>query len=348
MDLRFKCFKIKISKPNQIKTPSRGIHTTNQIQMSMKISASNLSPDPMLREVWRAEHIFRELGRTYTFGVVSDLPVLLRSPKHSVGLFACEFPMSGAMQKRFKTLEARLLAMRPGAVGALLRIEDFLCVETLAHQVRQRAMREEAPALRTELLDTAYLLYQSVLYAMSYEPLTSIVNNMRARMEKRYTLVTPIPDLHLVVPELRRRVSHCFGGMALCALMGYENPMLCFGLASAAVCWEPARPLELVNLFRIHLLLYGRYNLGLVDLVDDGVGFASDREQEIRQRMLAPNWKSLMVLPHVCLAFNKQQVLPAVLRHGTPSMLDCEREIVGPKEWDEVSGWCFYRVSTSS
>ena len=130
--------------------------------------------------------------------------------------------------------------------------------------------------------------------------------------------------------------------------MGYDNPMLCFGLASAAVCWEPVRPLELVNLFRIHLLLFGRYNLGLVDLVDDGVGFVSDRAQEIRERIFGPNWKALMVLPHVCLAFNKQQVLPAVLRHGTPSMLDCEREIVGPKEWDEVSGLCFYCVSTSS
>jgi hypothetical protein len=200
MDLRFNCFKIKISKPYRIKTSSRGIHTTNQTQMAMKISASNLSPDPMLREVWRTEHIFRELGRTYTFGVVSQLPVLLRSPKHSVGLFACEFPMSGAMQNRFKTLEARMLAMQPNSVGALLRLEDFQCVETMAHQLRQRAMREEEPALRTELLDTAYLLYQSMLYAMSYEPLTSIVNNMRGRMEKRFTLVTPIPDLHLVVP----------------------------------------------------------------------------------------------------------------------------------------------------
>jgi hypothetical protein len=146
-----------------------------------------------------------------------------------------------------------------------------------------------------------------------------------------------MPDLHLVAPELRRRVAHCFGGMALCALMGYENPMLCFGLASAAVCWEPARPLELVNLFRVHFLLFGRYTLGLVDLVHNGVGFESDLpEEEVRERMLRPNWDVLRRLPLVCLAFNKQQVLPAVLKHGTPAMLEREREIVGPVEWEEV------------
>ena len=303
--------------------------------MAARIEVSNLSPDPMLREVWRAEHIFRELGRTYSFGVVSKLPVLLRSPKHSVGLFACDFPMSAAMQARFKTLEARMMAMQPNPTDGLLRLQDLVCIETMAHHIRQRAVREEAH--RAELFHTAYVLYRSLLYAMSYDPLTSIARDLTVRMAKRFTVVTPMPDLHLVAPELRRRASHCFGGMALCALMGYENPMLCFGLASAAVCWEPARPLELVNLFRVHFLLFGRYTLGLVDLVHNGVGFESDLpEEEVRERMLRPNWDVLRRLPLVCLAFNKQQVLPAVLKHGTPAMLEREREIVGPVEWEEV------------
>jgi hypothetical protein len=312
--------------------------------MAARIEVSNLSPDPMLREVWRAEHIFRELGRTYRFGVVSDLPALLRSPKHSVGLFACDFPMSAAMQTRFKALEARMLAMQPNppASDGLLRMSDLVCIETMAHHTRQRAVREEASAARrAELFHTAYVLYRSLLYAMSYDPLTSIAKDLPARMAKRFTVVTPIPDLHLVAPELRRRVAHCFGGMALCALMGYENPMQCFGLASAAVCWEPARPLELVNLFRVHLLLFGRYRLGLVNLVDNGVGYESDRPDEVRARMLRPNWDALMRLPLVCVAFNQQQVLPAVLKHGTAAMLEREREIMGPADWVEVRGVCF-------
>jgi hypothetical protein len=304
--------------------------------MATRIEASNLSPDPMLREVWRAEHIFRDLGRVYTFGVVSKLPILLRSPRNSVGLFACDFPMSAAMLTRFKALEPRLMQANP--TGPLFSLSDLKCIETMAHSIRQRALLEDR---RAELFRTAYLLYRSLLLAMSYEPLTSVVMDLSVRMEKRFTLVTPIPDIHLVAPELRRRASHCFGGMALCALMGYENPMLCFGLASAAVCWEPARPLELVNLFRIHFLLFGRYSLGLVCLVDNGVGFVSDRPDEVRERMLGPDWKALMCLPHVCLAFTKQQVLPVVLRHGTAAMLECEREIVGPVEWEEV-GSCFF------
>jgi hypothetical protein len=149
-------------------------------------------------------------------------------------------------------------------------------------------------------------------------------------------MFTPFPGIEEIAPSLRRQIAHCFGGMALCALMGYHHPMLCFGLTSAAVAWEPTQTLELANLVRVNLLLFATYRLGLVDIrAEEGYAYAADAPEQ-HDAFVGPNGAGLRRLPRVYFATTNQLVLPAVLKSGTAAMLEGEREVVSRKEWEEV------------
>jgi len=323
-----------ISLGFKIKTKS---NQTKSLKSMEPIETCVERPDAMLKEIWKAEHIFRDLGRPYTFSVIqaSRLPMLTCSPRGSVGFFASEFHITPKMQSTYDRLKPRLLAMQPEPSGPLLSLEECGCIETMAHHLRRTALLESSQAIRKDLFHTAYILYRSFLFACSYPPLTAIVKDLPS-MVKKPTLITPIPKLHTIPAELRRRVAHCFGGMALCALMGYQNPVLCYGIASAAVGWEPSRPLELINPVRVNVLMVGKYRLGLTNLGNSrGLEFATD-SLETLDALMGMDGSSMMHLPDVYGMLNKDLVLSAVLRFGTVAMLDREREIIGVEEWEKV------------
>jgi hypothetical protein len=110
--------------------------------------------------------------------------------------------------------------------------------------------------------------------------------------------------------------------------MAQRDPRLCFGFASAAVNWEPHRPLELANMLRIQVLLTGIAYLGMVR-VPDG---AREAEYLSPDEMDATQTSILTVYQ----AMTEKIVLPEVLRHCSAEMLDGEQQILPADRWERV------------
>ena len=314
----------------------------------MLVQTSSDSPDELLREMWKAEHIFRELGNQYQFSIstASNLPLLVSSPLHIpedrdfLCLFGCALNKDlSIVQHLYSCLEQRALSMKPNTAD-LFNQQECLCVETMAHFFRQRATVEPNANLRRQLFDKAYKLYRCVIYTCSHSSLTAIVEDVKS-MSKKISLVCPVPDMHRFSSEGRRRVAHCLAGMALCSLMGCRDPMLCFGLSSAAVMWEPVRRLEMANFLRMNLLLVGRFHLGLCSVSVPGKRAGESWEfvtnsMETIDALMGFGGSTLVNVPAVYDAMNKQIVLPAVILHGSATMLERERELIQVDDWEEV------------
>ena len=321
---------------------------------SIAFKSASDSQDEMVREIWKAEHIFRELGNQYQFSIsgASKLPLLTSSPLHIPADrdFVCLFgPVLGrdlsVLALMYVPLEARALSMQPDPSEPFEALEH-LCVETMAHFFRQRATVEPDVGQRQRLFDKAFALYRSVLYSCKHPSLTAVVQDLRSVGEK-IRLVCPVPDLPRFSAEGRRLIAHCFAGMALCALMGQQNPVLYASLSSASVGWEALRPLELAAFLRVHLMLVGRFYLGLQHsraappAGRDGAAweYAVDRMEAV-DALLGLGGGTLSKLPVVYEAMTEKIVLPAVLRHGSATMLEREREgLVCAGRWESAHGF---------
>ena len=206
--------------------------------------------------VRRAEHIYYKLERPYLFAVSahSALPIVQISPNDSVGVLApiTRQPPPGIADE-LRRLEA------------LPSLSDLPLAETAAHAVRVLGLQTQDPVLRGECFERADAMYRSILRACAHPSLTALAEDDAAKaMSTKLVVAAPVADL-LAVPEDRRRLaSHCLAGLSLCTLMAQRDPRLCFGFASAAVNWEPHRPLELANMLRIQVLLTGIAYLGMV------------------------------------------------------------------------------------
>jgi len=275
-------------------------------------------------EIRKAEHIFDELGRKYDFMISekSKLPVLVIAPPGSTGLFTPCITWN----KEVENMYLQLLELPEPPV------HEIHNAEIVAHTLRGSALHKADASRRTELFERAYALYRSILLQCSHSSLTAMLND-EAKMHTTIRVFSPVPDLHKVPVVVRRLISHCLGGMALCALMGKNNPILFFGLTSMATGWEPHHPLELVNFLRLNLLLTGMFHLGLVQIKGDGE-FAVMSEKEVDKLTKTP----LMSIPAVYKDMNKKLVLPMILRHGSKAMLEHEKELIPTNEWDKV--WC--------
>jgi hypothetical protein len=278
--------------------------------------------DEVAEEIRKAEHIFDELGRKYEFAISkkSKLPVLVISPHGSVGLFAPCITWSAEVGRIYAQLQEL----------PVLRAGDIPEAEIVAHTLRGSALSQANAGRRTELFERAYALYRSILLQCAHSSLTAILND-EAILSKKTRVFTPVPDLHQMPVIVRRLISHCLGGMALCALMGKRNPIIFFCLTSMAIGWEPSHPLELANFLRLNLLLTGRFHLGLVK-IKGRVEFANLSAKEADALMGSP----LMSIPDVYKDMNKNLVLPEVLRHGSEAMMERERELIPTEEWDKV------------
>lgn len=288
------------------------------------IQLSADAEDPTLREIAKIKHLFP--SGEFMLCARSSLPLLSRGPvqipndRPFVCLFGNPFSKNlSAAHDVFRRLEARL--MNPDEDFTL---EEMFCVETVAHKLRYRGVLSGNAAM----LSRASELYRAVLLAYSFTPLTSIVMDI-PRMTNKVMMVTPAPGIEQFSVTARRGVVHCLAGMALCALMG-RDVLGFFGLSSAALSWELGRPVELAGFLRLNMALVSKFKLGL-RLAHDG-----------QWEFLVPSAIDAIMDPllprtlKVYEAFTKQLVLPAVLRHGSPAMLQQERDLIGPAEWDQA------------
>ena len=272
--------------------------------------------------VRRAEHIYYKLECPYLFAVSahSALPIVQISPNDSVGVLApiTRQPPPGIAD------ELRRLEALPS-----LQLSDLPLAETAAHAVRVLGLQTQDPVLRGECFERADAMYRSILRACAHPSLTALAEDDAAKaMSTKLVVAAPVADL-LAVPEDRRRLaSHCLAGLSLCALMAQRDPLRCFGYASAAVNWDPHRPLELANMLRIQLLLTGIAYLGMVR-VPDG---AREAEFLFLDEMDATQVSILKVY----LSMTELIVLPEVLRHCCAAMLLGEQRILPAARWERV------------
>ena len=273
-------------------------------------------------EIRKVKHIFDELGRKYELMISekSKLPVLVIAPHGSTGLFTPCVTWNKEIEHMYTQLQER----------PVLQVSDIPQAEMVAHTLRGSALHKANASRRTELFDRAYTLYRSILFQCAHTSLTAMLND-EAKMNTRIRVFSPVPDLHQMPTTIRRLISHCLGGMALCALMGKGNPILFFGLTSMAIGWEPFHQLELVNFLRLNLLLTGMFHLGLVQIQNDGE-FVVMSMEEADKLMQSP----LMSIPAVYKDINKKLVLPMVIRNGSKTMLEHEKDLIPADEWDKV------------
>ena len=189
-------------------------------------------------------------------------------------------------------------------------------IETIAHFFRRSAVLEADARKRATFFQRAMTLYTTVVLSFKQPAITLAVSCNKTQLCMSY------PPGSSVASEDRRRISHCFAGMALCALMGERNPTLFFSYSSAALAWEPFRRIEMANVLRIHLLLVGKFDMQLTSLWE----FTTNSMAKVDELMGFTN------LPAVYGQMCKSLVLPMLLLHGTDAMVDRERGIV--QNWD--------------
>jgi len=271
----------------------------------------------------KAEHIFKTLGRTYVFSVTpfSELPMLVYAPDDSVGILT---PISHnpppAIADELHRFQAPLPPLEPS---------DLPIAETAAHEERVLGLLTRDPVFRAATFERTSAMYRSVLLACAHPSLAALLENIEP-MSTKLVVAPPIPDLLSVPIATRRIASHCLAGVAVCALMGPRDLRLCFGLASAAVVWEPHHPLELANVLRIQVMVTGITYLGMVR-----VPAGADEAEFLGFGEMSPLQHSVL---KVYVAMSEKIVLPLVLRHGSATMLQGEKRIIPVVHWEQVWG----------
>jgi hypothetical protein len=272
-------------------------------------------------EIRKVQHIFKELDREYDFMISkkSKLPVLVIAPHGSVGLFLPCLTWNKEVERVY------MQQMQ----GSHLQTSDIPLAELVAHTLRCSAAHKANAKRRDEFFDRAFALYRTILFHCPHTSLIAMLNEETA-MSTKIRIFTPVPDLHKMSTSIRRLISHCLGGMALCALMGKRNPFLFFGLASMAINWEPFHPLELVNFLRMNLLVTGLFHLEIFAINDNSL---STMDAETAARIID---SPLVSIPVVYRDMNRKLVLPMVLKHGSETMLAKEKELIPAEDWDKV------------
>jgi hypothetical protein len=290
------------------------------------------SSDEILAEVHKCFHIFQ--GRTYQFALsdATHLPLLVDAP--------VELPYDSPFVCFYGNPMTRNLTVAHGLFEAI-QLNNYRCfsgiqlsaIETIGHFFRHSAVLEADSKKRKVDFKRAMTLYTNVVQSYGQKSIRDAVQCNKAQLCMTY------PEPNNVVPsDDRRRISHCFAGMALCALMGERSPTLFFSYSSAALAWEPFRRVELSNVLRIHMLLVGKFDMHLVSLhrvaskpAGQSWEFAPVNMQQIDELMgFTPS--SMVNLPAVYDQVCKSLVLPMLLLHG--DAVDQERGIIRPSDWD--------------
>jgi len=282
------------------------------------------SPDAIIAEVHKCLHIFRNMKKEYGFGLckTTNLPLLVNAAPEIRSPFVCFYgnPLTCDLtvaHSVFKSVQVKQ--------DAVYNDTELSAIETIGHLFRYTAVLNEDPETRKKLFDRAMKHYKTVALSFKQKLINDAVNCNKSECCMFY----PMPNT-LISNEDRRRLSHCFAGMALCALMGERAPMVFFSYSSAAISWEPFRRLELANVLRIHLLLVGKFDMQLVGSVSSK---PTSKSWEFAQTSKIDDLTSTMInLPAVYDLVCKSLVLPMVLIQGVREMVHHERGIIS--DWN--------------
>lgn len=291
------------------------------------------------QEIYKCTYMLRTDHFQASFGLFhgSQLPVLMSSPvdipPHTDCVCFYGRPWERTFPNAFSVFDTlwksriQHFATHPPGPDEFSQ-HEVLAMETVAHVYRARACAERDEGLRFELFDTAYRIYVSVCLAMGHKSATSVIEQLKL-IRNKMTLFLPAPDIRQCSSSARRIISHSFAGMAVCALMGRQQSPLHFGcIASAAVNWEPYRPLELGGVLRALLLLTGKWQVNL---------FSMQSEHCISDSAMLDKL-FLSDLRNTVAIYSKMTdviLVPVALRTG--SGVEAERALVLPPDrWETV------------
>ena len=282
------------------------------------IHASSDAADPVLREIYKCEHIFRSLGCEYTFAKCGELPLIVRAPLRIPvdSPFVCLFgnPLTKTLNFASLTVERLQQTTLSRKGSERMTLDEVRSVETVAHFFRHSAILEADAEERRSLFKRAVVLYKAALFACDIKGMKEILNG--PNMGTKLLQFAPIPNVHAVDPEVRRRLSHCLAGIAMCQLLanGYSLDFFC--LSSAALTMDP-EPLEMANVFRIYFLL------------------SSDHVRRMfpGNEYTVLDHESSEMVPYVYRNLNEALVLPLV--HGAIA-LEEQRLFYSQDEWEQV------------
>lgn len=295
--------------------------------MLVPIQTASNHPEEMVREMYKCEHIFRSLGLSFEFGLCeeSKMPVLINTALDFPSEYLCFFssdPYSrnlDPIRLSFDLIAHRVLNRweylpESGEFNGL----QMLAAETVAHEIRYKAMLEPDAVKRRQMCTVAFNIYEFVLLCFRHGGIRHVLQNKDAMRAKPMTF-NPVSDLHAYEECFRRGISHCFAGMAMCALVGERSPLLFLGLASAALSWNSEKSLELGALLRVWLLMVGTYNLKLSSVSVPGKRAGeswmfSAESFETVEELMGLTSSTMINLPGVYDLVTKNLVLPLVLR----------------------------------
>ena len=188
------------------------------------------------------QHIRQCLGifgaSEFRFGLCAgtNLPYLLSAPVDipERSPFVCVFgdPLAKDLSAANQIFER--IQQRPD-----LDMTQALALETMAHFFRCSGCVEPDQAKRRACLERAQLLYTKLLKACGHSSMDSMLSD--ESFKTRLAIVTPVPDLAMISADGRRRIAHCFAGLALCALFLERSPIYFCSLVSAALAWDYSR-----------------------------------------------------------------------------------------------------------
>ena len=209
---------------------------------------------------------------------------------------------------------------------------DIQCMETAAHKKRLDACMTANAAQRQALFHAAYDAYEAAIRAFGISSMATMMSEItKNNHDAKVTMLTPSSDVGRHSKEVRRIVSHCFAGIALCLLMGRRDPMLFFKASSAALCWDPS--LELAAVLRTYLLLTARFTLGVCAMTREGM-MLQIRDSESLDALFEDD--KMATITGVYAKMNEFILLPLVYRIGTPTMQRSERALIAPDRWETV------------
>lgn len=277
------------------------------------------SSDPYKLDIYNSAHVFRSLGVTFRFGVVSAsrFPIILEAPldipaaSGYVCFFGCAWSKNLThCRNAFVKIQDRVLSIKDvPARHDEFDIHQLLSSESVGHEARCLACFEADPVKRVQLLERAYCIYEGVVMAFCHSSVNSVLQTISNGSTKAH-LFQPFAEMETFTPDGRRLISHSFAGMAICSLMVGGTLAKYVSLASAAVCWEARRPLELACVLRMMPLLMSQADF----VVNPGANFTALMSMIDSVRSVSGMFNTV----------TDKVLLPLMLRLGRRDLFDYE------------------------
>ena len=241
------------------------------------------------------------------------------------------------INKKFKPLRERVmqLAKVPPREGEF-SYRQTLVMETMAHNIRANACIEKDESTRKSMFEQAFMIYAGAIMSTDLMPAKSMTRDiLKEPSFIEYSRV--VDDALVLTPEIKRMCNHSYAGMAMCALFG-EKPIFLFHMCmSASVSFGSRATVKLLHTVRVKLLMYMQ-NCIKINAFQHASTHGGFQLLYSDPRVILKYFDSENVqrMPAIYYNLTTNIILPAMAREGMTDMIEMERAVVDPQDWDKV------------